>query len=232
MDPKVDESFEALLRFMRDSRGFDFTGYKRATLVRRVRHRMTQAGFETYEQYLDELQASSEEFSALFNTILINVTAFFRDPDGVGVPPNRGHPADLLANASPRASRSGCGAPAAPRARRPTPWPCCWPTRWAPEAFRQRVKIYATDVDEDALNAGARRPPTTPRPSSRCRPNLLRAILRATSTARYIFSKDLRRSMIFGRHDLVKDAPISRVDLLVCRNTLMYFNAETQRHVS
>src|SRR5438270_7383265 len=76
----TDESFEALLRFMRDSRGFDFTGYKRTTLMRRVRHRMAQAGYEIFAEYLDVLRARSDEFSALFNTILIIVTAFFRDP--------------------------------------------------------------------------------------------------------------------------------------------------------
>ena len=68
MYTKTDESFEALLRYVRDSRGFDFIGYKRTTLMRRVRHRMTQAGHETFEQYLDVLQASSDEFDALFNT--------------------------------------------------------------------------------------------------------------------------------------------------------------------
>ena len=47
----------------------------------------------------------------------------------------------------------------------------------------------------------------------------------------YVFRKDLRRSVIFGRNDLVQDAPISRIDLLACRNTLMYFNAETQAQV-
>ena len=77
---QTDEAFEALLRYMRDSRGFDFTGYKRTSLMRRVRHRMDTAGFDTFEEYLDSLQASSDEFAALFNTILINVTAFFRDP--------------------------------------------------------------------------------------------------------------------------------------------------------
>ncbi len=65
---------------MRDSRGFDFTGYKRNSLMRRVRHRMDQAGSETFEEYLDVLQVGSGEFAELFNTILINVTAFFRDP--------------------------------------------------------------------------------------------------------------------------------------------------------
>jgi hypothetical protein len=75
-----EEAFEALLRYMRDSRGFDFTGYKRTSLMRRVRHRMDTAGYDTFEEYLDVLQASSDEFASLFNTILINVTAFFRDP--------------------------------------------------------------------------------------------------------------------------------------------------------
>src|SRR3954463_13375179 len=81
MDGQADDAFEALLRYMRDARGFDFTGYKRASLMRRVRHRMDQAGHRTFEEYLDVLQASSDEFAALFNTILINVTTFFRDPD-------------------------------------------------------------------------------------------------------------------------------------------------------
>ena len=80
MNEQTDESFEALLRYMRDERGFDFTGYKRTTLTRRVRHRMDQVRCESYEDYLDLLQASADEFAALFNTILINVTTFFRDP--------------------------------------------------------------------------------------------------------------------------------------------------------
>ncbi len=56
MDGKTansDESFEALLRYMRDSRGFDFTGYKRTSLMRRVRHRINQVGYDSFEGYLD-----------------------------------------------------------------------------------------------------------------------------------------------------------------------------------
>lgn len=61
-DNEANESFEAVLRYIRDARGFDFTGYKRASLMRRVRHRMDQAGFSTFEEYLDTLQASPDEF--------------------------------------------------------------------------------------------------------------------------------------------------------------------------
>ena len=85
MDDTTDESFEALLRYLRDSRGFDFTGYKRASLMRRVRRRMDQAGYPNYEEYLDVLQASADEFAALFNTILINVTGVFPRPRSLGI---------------------------------------------------------------------------------------------------------------------------------------------------
>ena len=99
LNEQTDEAFEALLRYMRDSRGFDFTGYKRTSLMRRVRHRMDAAGYETFEEYLDLLQASSDEFAALFNTILINGS------------PSAGRP-----------TPSGSGVPDAHPAKRRTPW--------------------------------------------------------------------------------------------------------------
>ena len=62
-------------------------------------------------------------------------------------------------------------------------------------------------------------------------PDALRAKYFDAAGGRFVFKKDLRRSIIFGRHDLLDDAPISRVDLLVCRNTLMYFNHEAQSRI-
>src|SRR3954466_13024049 len=80
MDP-IDPHFEALLAYLKESRGFDFTGYKRSSLVRRVNRRMSQVAVADYRDYLDHLEVHPEEFTALFNTILINVTGFFRDPE-------------------------------------------------------------------------------------------------------------------------------------------------------
>src|SRR5262245_40137136 len=76
-----DEDFEALLRHIKEQRGFDFTGYKRASLQRRVQRRMEAIGVGGHEEYLDHLLMHPDEFTQLFNTILINVTGFFRDPD-------------------------------------------------------------------------------------------------------------------------------------------------------
>ena len=78
---EADGGFEDLLVYLRDSRGFDFTGYKRTSLMRRVDRRMQDADIPSYEAYLDLLQVRPDEFTALFNTILINVTHFFRDED-------------------------------------------------------------------------------------------------------------------------------------------------------
>src|SRR5262252_9419847 len=76
-----DPTFEALLSHLKEARAFDFTGYKRSSLVRRVERRMSQVGSTDYLDYLDYLQVHPDEFTQLFNTILINVTGFFRDPD-------------------------------------------------------------------------------------------------------------------------------------------------------
>src|SRR5215471_9026115 len=78
---EIDSTLEDLLAFIRDSRGFDFTGYKRSSLARRIRKRMHEAGSSDYVNYRDRLESNTEEFGLLFNTILINVTGFFRDTD-------------------------------------------------------------------------------------------------------------------------------------------------------
>lgn len=76
----ADAEFERLLVHIRDNRGLDFTGYKRSTLRRRVSKRMEELGVGDYRGYIDALEASAGEFNALFDTVLINVSSFFRDP--------------------------------------------------------------------------------------------------------------------------------------------------------
>src|SRR3954467_13453169 len=72
---------ERLLEYIKSSRGFDFTGYKRASLTRRIRKRIEAVGVDSYEEYQAYLAANEDEYAALFNTILINVTGFFRDSE-------------------------------------------------------------------------------------------------------------------------------------------------------
>jgi two-component system CheB/CheR fusion protein len=195
--------------------------------MRRVRHRMDQVGCDTFEEYLDVLQAQPDEFSALFNTILINVTTFFRDLPAWEMIRDEVIPR-ILAERSPtdpiRVWSAGCAS-----GQEAYTLAMLLAEALGSDEYRQRVKIYATDVDEHAL-AEARAASYDSRAVESV-PQEFLAKYFEHANGRYIFRKDLRRGVIFGRNDLVKDAPISRVDLLVCRNSLMYLNAETQRNV-
>jgi two-component system CheB/CheR fusion protein len=222
-----DSGFEALLMYLKEARGFDFTGYKRSSLMRRVDRRMAEIAVTDYADYIDFLQLHPEEFTALFNTILINVTGFFRDPDAWEYLRGEALPS-LIADADRalpiRVWSAGCAS-----GEESYTIAMILAELLGIDEFRSRVKIYATDVDEESL-AEARLATYTERQVSGVPPELLTRYFEL-SGQRYIFRKDLRRSVIFGRNDLVQDAPISRIDLLVCRNTLMYFNAETQARI-
>lgn len=227
MSSETDESFEAILRYLRDSRGVDFTGYKRTSLIRRVRHRMDATEAQTFDEYLDLLQASSDEFGELFNTILINVTAFFRDTEAWKYISDEVIPALLASRNSHDPIRiwsAGCAS-----GQEAFSLAMLLAEAMDPDEFRTRVKIYATDIDDDALAEGRAATFDPKAVESVPAPLLERYFVHVGN--KYTFRKDLRRAVIFGRNDLVRDAPISRIDLLVCRNTLMYLNAETQRTV-
>lgn len=219
--------FEFLLTYLKRSRGFDFTGYKRATLMRRVSKRMQEIGVESFNQYIDRLEVEPEEFVQLFNTILINVTSFFRDSStweyiGSEIVPQ------IAAGKQPtepiRVWSAGCAS-----GQEAYTLAIVMAEALGIEQFKTQVKIYATDVDDEALNQ-ARRATYTDKEVSSVPPQLLERYFERSDSL-YTFRHDLRRSVIFGRHDLLQDAPISRIDLLTCRNSLMYFNVEAQAKI-
>ncbi len=219
--------FESLLEFIRDSRGFDFTGYKRSSVQRRVERRMQQIGATDAAEYLDRLQVDPNEFTHLFNTILINVTGFFRDPEAWRQLQDEIIPA-IIASKTPgepiRVWSAGCAS-----GEEAYGLAMVLAEALGVAEFRERVKVYATDVDDEAL-ATARQATYTDRDLEPV-PAEWRDRYFERAGSRHTFRADLRRNVIFGRNDLVQDAPISRLDLLVCRNTLMYLNAETQAQV-
>ncbi|PRY14539.1 CheR family methyltransferase [Kineococcus rhizosphaerae] len=221
------DQFEGLLEHLKEARGFDFTGYKRASLLRRVHRRMDDVGVSGYEEYRDRLEVDADEFTALFNTILINVTSFFRDTDAWDKLRTDLLPQLLSQRPSGpiRAWSAGCAS-----GQEAYTIAICLAEILGPDEFRDRVKIYATDADDEALTH-ARTATYTEREVKSLPPELLERYFEPNGS-RYTFRQDLRRSVIFGRADLVQDAPISHVDLLTCRNTLMYLTAETQARIA
>ncbi len=224
MNPRQEVTLDQLLDFIKESRGFDFTGYKRASIERRIAKRMGDVKAENYEQYTEHLETHAEEFAELFNTILINVTGFFRDPatwEFLAEELLPGLVAERAPDSPLRVWVAGCAS-----GEEAYTVAMVLARVLGDDGLRDRVKVYATDVDEEALEQ-ARHGAYLPRQIEDIPADALDRFFER-SDRRYVVRKDLRRSVIFGRNDLVQDAPISHLDLLVCRNTLMYFTAETQ----
>ena len=223
----LGQDLEDLLEFIRDSRGFDFTGYKRSSLARRVRKRMGECGMSDYAAYRDLLEADAEEFRELFNTILINVTGFLRDTESWTFLQREVLP-DLTvarsANDEIRVWSAGCSS-----GEEAYSLAILFAEVLGIDECIRRLKIYGTDVDEEALRE-ARAGVYSAKSLDTLSPQLREQYFEENG-GRYAFRPDLRRRVIFGRHDITRDAPISRLDLLVCRNTLMYFNAEAQSQI-
>jgi two-component system CheB/CheR fusion protein len=218
--------FRELLAFLKSQRGFEFDAYKTSSLERRVDKRMHDVRCATYVGYVDYLEVHPDEYAHLFNTILINVTAFFRDEPAwtflrTSVIPK------LVATKGKvpiRVWSAGCSS-----GEEPYSIAILLAEALGLEAFTRLVKVYATDVDEEALAQGRAATYAEKDVAAVPAPYLAKYFERVGN--RYAICKELRRAVIFGRHDLLQDAPISRVDLLLCRNALMYFAAEAQARI-
>jgi two-component system CheB/CheR fusion protein len=224
---EASPGLDDLLAYLNDARGFDFGGYKRAGLARRLGKRLRALKLTSFLDYVDYLQVHPGEFSFLFNSILINATSFFRDPVAWEFVQRQVVPRLLASkknNAPIRVWCAGCatGQEAYTAAM-------ILADEVGIDAFTRRVKIYATDIDDDALNQ-ARLATYSSKDVASIPPAQLQTYFER-SGGREVFRKELRRSVIFGRHNLFHDAPISKIDLLLCRNTLMYFNADSQARI-
>ena len=218
--------FAALLDRIRERSGIDFSTYKTATIIRRLRGRMGATGHSSLGDYAKLLENDSQEYARLISSLLIKVTEFFRDPKVFDhlrdqtlpmlIDEARTHGRQL------RIWSAGCSTGeeayslaitlAEAMGNKPEP---------------SEVRIFATDVDSAAL-AFARRGLYPPAALENV-PAPLRARYFMKSDGGYEVVKSLRSLMIFGEHDLGARAPFPRIDLILCRNVLIYFRVPMQR---
>lgn len=212
---------------LRNRTGHDFNGYKHNTFFRRIQRRMHVAQKKTVEDYLEYLRAEPDEAQNLFNDLLIGVTQFFRDQKEF----------EFLAREVVPRLFAGKGASDHLRV-----WVLGCAT--GEEAYSiaillrehmagldvvPHVQIFATDIDNGALAMArvGRYPASEVKgmPPER----LARWFVKEGET--FCVTKELREMCIFSQHNLIKDAPFSRLDLVSCRNLLIYLNAELQERV-
>ena len=222
-----ERELAVLLDHLHRTRGLDLSGYKRVGLLRRLTKRMRTVGVSGFGDYVRYLEMHPTELTGLLDTLLINVTAFFRDDlpweflrtDIIPLVLAQKGPTDAI-----RVWCAGCAS-----GEEAYTLAIVLAEAVGIEAFQERVKLYGTDLDNDALTR-ARIGAYSERDLAEVPPELVDKYFDRRD-AQFVFRKDLRRCVIFGRNDLMQDAPISRVDLLSCRNTLMYFDGPTQAKI-
>ncbi len=225
-DPKRD-GYQSIYRILQNHVGHDFSGYKEKSFQRRVGHRMQVLQLESLEQYIARLQENPEEATLLFRDLLIGVTNFFRDPGAFETLEKNIIPALFEGKGASDTVRiwvPGC-------ATGEEVYSLAIIVREHMDTLRAapKVQLFATDIDENALVVA--RTGRYPEPLLE---HVSKARLRRFFTGHdvsYAVNKDIREMCIFSAHSVIKDPPFSRIDLISCRNLLIYFGNEFQARV-
>jgi two-component system CheB/CheR fusion protein len=228
VEPKSEAAMKKIFVLLRSKTGHDLSLYKPSTIYRRIERRMAVHHIEAIQDYVKFLQESTLEVEALFRDMLIGVTSFFRDPDVFDVFENQIIPQLLqhksAANDLVRVWISGCST--------------------GEEAYsiailireflddsksRCSVQIFATDIDSRAIATA--RAGVYPRSIvADVKPERLTHFFSFDPSGNvYRINKSVREMLIFSEHDVIKDPPFSKLDMISCRNLLIYFGAELQK---
>jgi two-component system, chemotaxis family, CheB/CheR fusion protein len=222
-------ALSAILDVLRVRSKYDLTLYKPSSLRRRIERRMAVHGIKTMAEYAVFLLANGSEVDLLFKELLIGVTSFFRDPevwddlDTVVFP-------ELFAHSKPgmqfRAWVAGCstGEEAFSLAIVFTE-----ALERLPGPITSTLQIFATDLNTDAI-AFARRGLYPATIAADVPPQRLARFFRAHDNS-YLIDRRIRDMVLFAHHDVIMDPPFTRLDLLSCRNVLIYFNATLQKRL-
>ncbi len=222
-----DRELEALLQKIFEERGMDFREYKRTSLRRSIQKRLDANNLGSYADYMKFLDSNPNEYAKLFDTLLINVTEFFRDPEAFEVLRKKIIPAIISKKKkgdSIRIWSAGCAS-----GEEPYSLGILLAEKLGEAMNDYEIRIYATDIDENAI-AEARRGIYSESKLKNVRHEYLDKYF-SRENDDYRVNKTIRHIVFFGRQNLTSDAPISHLDLIVCRNVLIYFNLELQNKI-
>ncbi|WP_323766138.1 chemotaxis protein CheB [Marinovum sp.] len=221
--PNLQQTLARICQYLRLATGHDFRHYKEPTLLRRVNRRMHVLDMASAEQYAGRLRDDPAEARNLFRDLLISVTAFFRDRDAFRALETAID--QMLATKAPgetiRVWVPGC-------ATGEEAYSIAMLLRDRIDAAQsaQRIQIFATDIDENALDL-ARRGIYPESVAGYLPEGYLERYFRKRGPE-YQVSDEIRELCIFSVQSVIKDPPFSRLDLLSCRNLLIYLKAEMQ----
>jgi two-component system, chemotaxis family, CheB/CheR fusion protein len=227
--PLNESSLKKIFILLRTQTGHDFSQYKPNTICRRIERRMAVHQIKNIESYLKHLQQTPIEVEALFRDLLIGVTNFFRDPEAFEVLEQQVIPKLFEHKQTGAVVRVWCtGCSTGEEA-----YSLAILLQEHLEALKKNIKVqlFATDIDSRAI-AAARAGLYTASMSDDISPERLARFFTAEPDgSAYRIHKNIRDMLVFSEHDIVKDPPFSKLDLISCRNLLIYMNSDLQKRV-
>jgi two-component system CheB/CheR fusion protein len=225
--PPEERGIDAIMRLLRDEYGIDFTHYKAGTVTRRIERRLALNRSLDIDMYVETLRSDPGELSSLYEDLLIGVTRFFRDDDAFGTLEHRIIPEiveRVEADEQIRVWVPGCA----------TGQEAYSIAMLLHERLRERrrhlkVKILATDVHKASLEVASAGVYTEEQLAGVGQERLRRYF--TPTAAGYQVAQALRESIVFAPHNIIRDAPFTKMDLIACRNLLIYFQPHAQRTV-
>ncbi|HVH40840.1 MAG TPA: chemotaxis protein CheB, partial [Labilithrix sp.] len=218
--------FEAVYRMLQTEFGIDFTHYKPSTVTRRIERRLKLARTDDVAAYVDRLKRERDELDTLYRDLLIGVTRFFRNEEAFHILETKVLP-ELVKQKAPgstlRVWIAGCatGEEAYSLA--------ILLHELAARRGDLQVKIFATDVHRGSIDIAARGVYDEAAVANVSNERLERYFWRHGKTFQVV--PDLRQMIVFAAHDVIRDAPFTRVDLITCRNLLIYLQPPAQQKV-
>ncbi|MCX6621744.1 MAG: PAS domain-containing protein [Acidobacteria bacterium] len=225
--PKAEDALRKIFLLLRAQTGHDFSQYKRSTIIRRVERRMAVHEVERMGDYVRYLQQNPADVEALFRDLLIGVTSFFRDQEPFALLQEQAIPqllADKPAGAVVRVWVPGCSTGE-------EAYSLTILLQERMEELKQsfKLQVFATDIDRRAIEAA--RAGIYPASIADDIPpeRLARFFSQEPGGSTYRIQKAIRDRVIFSEQDVIKDPPFSKLDLISCRNLLIYLGAELQK---
>ncbi|MBU1168338.1 MAG: PAS domain-containing protein [Proteobacteria bacterium] len=229
MAAKEKDAFKKIFILLRARTGHDFSHYKQNTITRRVERRMAVQQINRLDNYVSCLQHTPDEVDSLFRDLLIGVTNFFRDPEAFHVFEEQIIPS--LFKAKPVGSIIRIWVPGCSTGEEAYSVAILFQERI--DALRQsyKIQIFATDIDSRAIDAARSGRYPASIASDITPERLSRFFTQEANGGEYRINKTIRDILIFSEQDLIKDPPFSKLDLISCRNLLIYMGGELQKKI-
>jgi len=228
----VGSDLGALFGLLREATGVDFTNYKHTTLQRRIRRRMVVHKIEKLKDYIRFIGKQPEELDELYRDLLIHVTGFFREPEAFVALRKHVYPKlfdDRKPDSPVRVWVAGCSTGEEAYSIAITLLEYLWAHTRNISQAATTIQIFATDISETALDRARAGLYTEAAVAEISAERLKRFFVRQDGG--YQVNKSVRDMCIFARQNLVKDPPFSNLDLVSCRNVLIYLGPVLQRKV-